>query len=72
MPKCAAEYVEWACEPQRGLRGTKTVVSPESFRFVDTVQGMASKRGVEYEVANGDKILHLGEELMPAVTHEGS
>ena len=38
---------------------------------VETREGAASRRGVEYEVANGDKIPNMGEKKFVAVSAEG-
>ena len=38
---------------------------------VEMTSGMASKMGVEYEVANGTRIPDIGEQKLHAVTDEG-
>ena len=38
---------------------------------VETKEGQASKRGVEYEVANGVRIPNLGEKRFKAVNEDG-
>ena len=50
---------------------TETVVNPEMLTNVETVEGAAKKRGVEYEVATGELIPNLGEKKIVAVTDGG-
>ena len=50
---------------------TETVVSEEMLTMVETKPGPASKRGVEYEVANGVRIPNLGEKKFMAETEDG-
>ena len=50
---------------------TETVVNPDMLTNVETVEGAAKKRGVEYEVATGEFIPNLGEKKIVAVTEEG-
>ena len=50
---------------------TETVVSEEMLTMVETKPGAASKRGVEYEVANGVRIPNLGEKKFMAETEDG-
>ena len=51
---------------------TETVVSDEMLTSIDIVQGEASRRGVEYEVANGVCIPNLGEKKFIASTESGT
>ena len=50
---------------------TETVVPPEMPESIPTVPGLASKRGVEYEVANGVTIPNEGEKRFTGITEEG-
>ena len=50
---------------------TETVVSEEMLRTIETVEGDASRRKVEYEVANGEWIPNLGEKKFIASTESG-
>ena len=50
---------------------SETVVNEEMLPDVEVKEGPASKRGVEYEVANGEKIPNLGEKKFRGVTIEG-
>ena len=49
----------------------ETVVGIESLQSVQTKRGLASRRGTEHEVANGDRIPNLGEKQFLGVTTEG-
>ena len=49
---------------------SETVVPPHLLQFVDTHPGEASRRGVMYEVANGQRIPNLGEKLFVGASHE--
>ena len=40
---------------------TENVVSEDMLQSVEMKEGLAAKRGVEYEVANGTRIPNLGE-----------
>ena len=51
---------------------SETVVSEDMLPEVETKEGAASRRGVEYEVANGEKIPNLGEKKFQGTTHEGN
>ena len=42
---------------------SETVINEEMLRSVQVQEGAASRRGVEYEVANGIRIPNLGEEI---------
>ena len=50
---------------------TETVANDTMISSVPTEPGPASKRGVEYEVANGTRIPNEGEKRFEAVTGEG-
>ncbi len=49
----------------------ETVVGEDMLRSVQTTEGEAFKRGVEYEVASGTTIPNLGEKFFVAVAEEG-
>ena len=51
---------------------TETVVPPDVLHCINLMQGAASKRGVEYEVANGEKIPNLGEKKFVGTSEEGT
>ena len=50
---------------------SETVVNEEMIITADVQEGPASRRGVEYEVANGVRIPNLGEKKFIGVTNEG-
>ena len=50
---------------------TETVVGSDMLTSIETYQGEAAKRGVEYEVASGTTIPNLGEKKFMAVGEEG-
>ena len=50
---------------------TETVLSEDMLESIETKPGSASKRGVEYEVANGEKIPNLGEKRFIGYSSEG-
>ena len=50
---------------------TETVLGEDMLPEVELKEGAASRRGVEYEVANGEKIPNLGEKKFRGVTEEG-
>lgn len=50
---------------------TETVVGSDMLTSIETYQGEAAKRGVEYEVASGSTIPNLGEKKFVAVGEEG-
>ena len=50
---------------------TETVVGESMLPGVETKPGEASRRGVQYEVANGDRIDNLGEKKFTCVVEEG-
>ena len=51
---------------------TETVVNEDMLEAVETKAGPASKRGVEYEVANGVRIPNKGEKKFVAVSESGT
>ena len=50
---------------------SETVIPEELVGSVEVTEGIKSKRGVEYEVANGVKIPNLGEKRFVAESAEG-
>ena len=50
---------------------TETVINDDMLQNVDTKQGNAYKRGVKYEVANGEVIDNLGEKTFEGVLESG-
>ena len=50
----------------------ETVVPPDVLHCINLMQGAASNRGVEYEVANGEKIQNLGEKKFVGTSEEGT
>jgi len=50
---------------------TETVMSEGMLTAVETKEGVAAKRGVQYEVANGVRIPNLGEKKFVGYTAEG-
>ena len=51
---------------------TDTVIQPKALPSVEVTEGPAFKRGVEYEMANGEYSPNLGEKKFRGVTEEGS
>ena len=51
---------------------TETVLGEEDLPSIELKAGAASRRGTEYEVANGVRIPNLGEKRFMAYTEEGS
>ena len=51
---------------------TETVVNEQMLESVEIKEGPASRRGVEYEVANGVRIPNLGEKRFMGVSEEGT
>ena len=51
---------------------SETVIGEDMLLAIPTVQGDASRRGVEYEVANGVRIPNLGEKKFQATTNQGA
>ena len=51
---------------------TETVMGEEMLTEIEIKPGMASKRGVKYEVANGTRIPNLGERKFMAHSEEGA
>ena len=63
---------EWECiELAVDSGATETVLGEDMLAAIDTVPGVASKRGVLYEVANGTRIPNLGEKRFVGTTEEG-
>ena len=50
---------------------TESVIPSDALESVPTVEGAAHKRGVMYQVANGEVIPNQGEKRILAVTEEG-
>ena len=50
---------------------TETVLGESMLSSIETKEGAASKRGVEYEIATGELIPNLGEKKFQAVSQEG-
>ena len=50
---------------------TETVISEDMLKGIELKDGPASRRGVEYEVANGVRIPNLGEKKFVGVNEEG-
>jgi len=51
---------------------TETVLGEDDLESIEIKEGAASRRGTEYEVANGVRIPNLGEKRFIAYTEEGS
>ena len=51
---------------------SESVIPPGMLDCIPTQAGEASRRGVKYEVANGEQIPNEGEKRFTAVTEEGS
>ena len=63
---------EWeAIELAVDSGASETVIPEDIVRSVAVAPSEASKRGVEYEVANGHRIPNLGQKTFQAVTPEG-
>jgi hypothetical protein len=63
---------EWECiELAVDSGATETVVGEDMLTSVETKDGWASKHGVEYEVANGERIPNMGEKKFEGITQEG-
>ena len=50
---------------------SETVIGEDMLTAVETKEGPASRRGVQYEVANGVRIPNLGEKSFRGYTDEG-
>ena len=50
---------------------TGTVIAEQVLKWIKTQEGLAFRRGVEYEVANGVRIPNLGEKEFKGTTEEG-
>ena len=69
---CAIKEGEWECIDLAVDSGaTETVIGDDMVMSVSTTEGPASKRGVMYEIANGDQIPNLGEKKFVGQTVEG-
>ena len=69
---CVMSTGEWECiELAVDSGATETVISEDMVVSVDTKEGLASKRGVMYETANGERIPNLGEKQFIGHTEEG-
>ena len=66
----AGEWEEFELAVDSGA--SETVVGADMILSADVVEGPASRRGVEYEVANGVRIPNLGEKKLRATTHQGT
>ena len=55
-----------------GSGATITVILPSVGKLYEVIESAASKAGVQYQVANGDELLNLGEKFLPLVTKEGT
>lgn len=60
------EYVDMAVDSG----ATETVVGEEMLECVETKEGIASRRGVQYEVANGIRIPNVGEKKFQGISDE--
>ena len=67
--KSQGDWVEIELAVDSGA--SETVVNEDMLPDVETKEGPASRRGVEYEVANGEKIPNLGEKKFMGETAEG-
>ena len=62
---CVIGEGEWECiELAVDSGATETVIGESMVSAVKTVEGPASRRGVVYEVANGETIPNLGENIL--------
>ena len=61
------EEIELAVDSE----ASESVVPPSMPESIQTVEGSASRRGVKYEVANGEQIPNEGEKKFNAATEEG-
>ena len=62
----------WECiEVAVDSGATETVVGEDMLMSVELKEGWASKNGVQYEVANGDRIPNIGEKQFQGTTEEG-
>ena len=63
---------EWeAIEMAVDSGASETVLPPDQLASIKLEEGPAKKRGVSYEVANGDQIPNLGERRFHGVTESG-
>ena len=63
------EWEEFELAVDSGASGT--VIGEDMLQSVEVRDGPASRRGVEYEVANGVRIPNVGEKKFIGVTSEG-
>ena len=49
---------------------TESVIPADALPGIPTIAGAAQKRGVKYQVANGDVIENLGEKKIVALTED--
>ena len=69
---CTIQEGEWECiELAVDSGATETVLNEEMLGSVEVVPGAGSRKGVEYEVANGTRIPNLGEKKFTGTTEEG-
>jgi len=61
------EYIELAVDSG----ATETVVGEDMLTDVETKESWASKNGVQYEVANGERIPNVGEKKFHGITENG-
>ena len=50
---------------------TETVVGEDMLESIETKEGAAYRRGVEYEVANGERVANLGEKKFTCYSNDG-
>jgi hypothetical protein len=63
---------EWECiELAVDSGATETVVGEDMLTDIETKEGWASKHGVQYEVANGERIPNVGEKKFQGITEHG-
>ena len=69
----ALEDQEWEeVEMAVDSGATETVIGEDILQFLALLEGLACRRGVKYEVANGVRIPNLGEKRFTGITEEGS
>ena len=69
---CVVSEGQWECIDMAVDSGaTETVMGEEMVACARTNPGAASKRGVEYEIADGTRIPNLGEKRFIGQTEEG-
>ena len=65
---CQFEFLSLIMDSGATIR----VCSPEDGAAYKVTESEASRRGVEYEIANGDTLPNLGEKKMTVITQEGT